>query len=115
MGMETLRICGQTLREFDQLLARDTSVLLVLGFIAAAEIAVPVLWKIAHQRFLGDLHRALLCGLVLALDRPYALRDMVSVNTDLPGVNLIQRRMLLDRLIHQRVLHPCLVPLALTV
>src|SRR5260370_5358702 len=25
--------------------------------------------KIAHQRFLGDLHRALLCGLVLALDR----------------------------------------------
>src|SRR6266849_9107642 len=98
MDMETLRIRGQTLREFRQLFARNARGLLVIRFIAATEIAVPVLWKIAHQRLLGDLHRALLCGLVLALDRPYSLRDIGSVVTDLLGVNLIQGRMLFDRL-----------------
>src|SRR6202521_4115771 len=111
MDVETLGIRGQTRREFHQLLARDACRLLVLRFIAASEVVVPILWKIAHQRLLGELRSALLRGFVLALDGPYALRNIFD--TDLFGVNLIQWRMLFDRLVHQWLRHRGIVHLAM--
>src|SRR4030088_1922303 len=56
--------------------------------------------------------RALLCGFVLALDSSRALRDIVIVHADLFGINPMQRWMLFDRLIHQRLRHRGIVDLA---
>ena len=112
MDVKALRIRSQIPGELDQLVARNARRLFVFGFVAAAKVAVPVFWKIAHHRLLGDLGRAFLCGLILALDGAYPFREILD--GELFRVNLVQRRMLLDRLVHQRLGYRGIVYLAMS-
>ena len=112
MDVEALGIRRQALGEFRQFRAGDAGGLLVVGIVAASEVVIPVFGKIAHHRLLGELRGGFLRGLEITLDDGGLIRDIFDA--DSLGVNLIQRGMFFDRLVHQRLRDGGVIDFAVT-
>ena len=73
----------------------------VLRFIAASEVVIPIAGEITHHRLLGEFGGGLLRDFVFTLDRFHLFGDAVVIHADVFGINLVERGMLFDCLVHQ--------------
>ena len=97
VDVEAFRIGGQACVSSGQLLRRESGFDIEFVAVEASEVLVPVFRKIAHQRLMLDAAGLLLRRLELGLDGG-GLRLRIG-GADVVGVDLPERRMLLDLLV----------------